>query len=339
VKLSICIHQFFDHYLPQIRGYSAHTVKAYRDAFKLFLPFAADYHRMSIDSLCLDHLCPELILNFLVYLEQECKNTARTRNLRLATLKSFSKMIRFLYPANHQIADRILNIPQKRTQKPLIGFLNQEEILQVFAAVDVRRKDGLRDYCLLHLLYDSGARASEIATLCLDDFDHQQKTISLLGKGNRYRMIELWPITADLINLYIAKYRHPSKPLYRHRLFINQRGEAFTRHGINRLCKKYLSQALTPKRIKQLQPAHCFRHSCAVNMIRSGHPVSDIKNRLGHEHVQSTMVYLHMDLSDKREVQKKFIEYTQTVLSRNEKIEELIGWENKRDTLNWLDSL
>ncbi|MCK4390302.1 MAG: tyrosine-type recombinase/integrase [Desulfobacterales bacterium] len=339
MKLSTCIHQFFVHYLARIKGSTEQTIKAYRDTFTLFVPFAATHLAIKIESLRVDHLTPDLILGFLDHLESERKNIARTRNLRLATLKSLAKMIRFMYPEKRRLAERIISIPQKRTQKQLIGFLYQEEILKTFEAVDLKKKQGLRDYTLLHLLHDSGARASEVATLKVDYFDPQQQTLAILGKANRYRQLKLRSKTAQLIELYIKKYRPIPKPLYRHRLFINQRGEELTRHGIYRICRKYLSMVLPPKRLKQINPAHSFRHSCAVNMLASGSSLSEIKNHLGHENVESTMVYLHMDLSRKRQVQKKFIEYTQSVLPHDPKIEDLIDWENKKGIMDWLDSL
>ena len=339
MKLSSCLHQFFGQYLPRIKGVSTHTIKAYRDTFKMFLPFAAKYHSVKTDSLTLDHLSSELILAFLDELERGRKNLAKTRNDRLASLKSFAKMIRFMYPEKRQIAEKIGNIPQKHTQKPLIGFLYQEEILKVFQSVDLKRKDGLRDYALLHLLYDSGARASEVATLNLDYFNPQQKTLAILGKWNRYRLIELEPKTIQLLQLYITKYRTTPKPLYQHRLFINQRREELTRHGIYRICKKYLTMALPVKRLKLINPVHSFRHSCAVNMLYSGYSLSEIRNHLGHKDIQSTSIYLHLDLNRKREIQKKFIEYMQSVLTRDPKIEELLHWENKEDIITWLDSL
>jgi integrase/recombinase XerD len=339
MKLSTCLHQFFGQYLPHIKGVSTHTIKAYRDTFKIFLPFAAKYRSIKIDSLTLDHLSSELILAFLDDLERERKNLAKTRNNRLAALKSFAKMTRFMYPEEREIAEKIGNIPQKRTQKPLIGFLYQEEILKVFESVDLKRKDGLRDYALLHLLQDSGARASEIATLKVDYFNPQQKTLAILGKWNRYRLIEIEPKTVQLLQLYITKYRTTPKPLYQHRLFINQRREELTRHGIYRICKKYLTMALPPKRLKAINPVHSFRHSCAVNMLYSGYSLSEIKNHLGHEDIQSTTVYLHLDLNRRREIQMKFIEYMQSVLTCDPKIEELLDWENKEDIITWLDSL
>ncbi len=333
------MHCFFDQYLPRIKGSSTNTIKGYRETFTLFLPFAAKYLSRKIDAISVDHLTPDLILAFLDYLEVQRGNTARTRNHRLAVLKSLAKMIRFMYPEKREVAEKILHIPQKRTQKQLIGFLYQEEIFSIFDAVDLKKKEGFRDYTILHLLFHSGARASEIAILNLDYYDPQQKTLAILGKGNRFRLINLWPKTTELIKLYIQRYRPAPAPLYQHRLFINQRGKGFTRHGIYRLCKKHLIKALSPKRLKNINPAHSFRHSCAVNMLALGASLSDIKNHLGHDNIQSTMVYLHMDLTRRREVQKKFIEYSQSFLAHDPKIDELIGWENEAATLNWLDRL
>lgn len=339
MKLSVCIHQFFDQYLPQIKGCGTNTIKGYRDAFSLFLPFARDCLGTPIDSLQVQQLTPELIIRFLGYLETERGNIAKTRNHRLAAIKSLAKMIRYMYPDKRNIAERILNIPKKRAQKKIIGFLHQDEILTVLHSVSLKTAQGFRDYTLLNLLFDSGARASELAALNLDFFDPHNKTLAILGKADRFRMINLWPKTAELIQRYIQKYRITPHPLYSQRLFLNQRGKELTRHGIYRLCRKYLEKALPAKRLIDINPAHSFRHSCAVNMLLAGHPISDIQNRLGHDNIQSTTIYLHLDLQHRRQIQKKFIDYTQSLLNQDDKIDELICWENKEETLKWLDSL
>jgi len=339
MKLNPCIRQFFHHYLTNIKGMSHHSIQAYRDTFSLFLPFAAKYYGVKIKSLRLEHICAESVIAFLEQIQRERKNLPKTRNHRLAVLKSFAKMICFLYPEHRDHADAILNIPQKRAQKPLIGFLYQEEILQVFQAVDIRRTEGFRDYALLHLLFDSGARASEIATLNLDYFNPQQSTLAILGKGNRYRLIEIEAKTSQLLQLYIRKYRINPKPPYQHRIFINQRREEITRHGIYRICKKYLTKALSPKRLKYLNPVHSFRHSRAVDLLHQGRAITDIKNRLGHDDIQSTTLYLHLDLNRKRHIQRSFIQYMQSVLTADPKIDELLHWEGEQDIMTWLDSL
>ena len=339
MKLETCIYRFFDQYLPRVKGSSDQTIKAYRDVFSLFLPFAANRLSIQIASLRVEHLSPEILLSFFDHLESDRGNVVRTRNQRLAAIKSLAKMIRLMYPEKREVAQRILNIPQKRAQTQLIGFLYSDEILKVFHCVNLIKKNGFRDYTILHLLEDSGARASEIATLNLDYFDLQNSTLIILGKGNRYRRIELEPRTVQLIRRYIAKYRVKPKPLYQHRLFINQRGEEMSRHGIYRICKKYLQKALSPKRLKNINPVHSFRHSCAVNMLLSGKSLTDIQNRLGHDSIQSTTVYTHMDLTRKQAVQNKFIKYMKSNLSEDPKINEWIDWENKKDILEWLDSL
>jgi site-specific recombinase XerD len=339
MKLSTCLHQFFGNYLPHIKGVSGNTIQAYRDGFTLFIPFAAKKLGIKTGSLSVEHLTPDLVLSFLVDLEQRRKNTPLTRNHRLAAIKSLARMIRFMHPEHRKIANRILAIPQKRYQRKLIGFMYPDEIFKVMQAVDLNRKDGFRDYCLLALLYDSGARASEVATLNLDYFNAEKGTLAILGKANRYRQITLMPETVILIQNYIAKYRRKPKPAYRHRLFINQRGKELTRHGIYRACKKYLSAALPQKRLKTLNPVHSMRHSCAVNMLTSGCSLADIRNQLGHEDLQATMVYLRLDLNHRRKVQKRFVEFNRAVMMDRPEIEALINIKNEDDVMAWLDSL
>jgi integrase/recombinase XerD len=339
MRLSSFIHQFFDKYLPHIKGVSPNSIKAYRDTFKLFLPFAANHYGIKISSLSLTHLTPEVIISFLDHLESKRKNTARTRNHRLAAIKSLAKMIRFMYPQWSASMDKIIFIPQKRTQRQLIGFLYPEEINQVLNAVNINTAIGFRDYTILHLLFESGARASEIAQLNLDYLNPEQKTLAILGKGNRFRLINLSPTTIKMIKAYVCNHRRRPKPACAKRLFISQHGRTLTRHGIYRLCKKYLRLALSEKRIEVLNPVHSFRHSCAIAMLASGCSVTDIKNYLGHEDVQSSMVYLQMDLPQRRKIQQRFTEYTQAVLSRNAQIEALIDKQEENEIMKWLDSL
>ena len=339
MRLTQCLQRFFGYYLTRIKGVSPNTVQVHKKSFELFLPFAAEYQSCTVPTLNVEQISTELVVDFLVDLEYSRKNSARTRNLRLASLKSLAKMIRLLYPDLREYGDCILLIPQKRAQKKLIGYLHQEEILSVLSGVDLKKKDGMRDYAILNLLLDSGARASEIAELQLDYFDYQHKTIALLGKGNRYRQVSLWPKTVDLLIRYLEQHRRQPQFGHDHWLFISQRGKQFTRHGIYRICKKYLQAALPKKRLAVLNSVHSFRHSCAMNMLGTGASITEIRNRLGHENINSTMVYLKMELRQKREVQKQFLQYTQTLLSDDPKIKEVTAWENDREILAWLDNL
>jgi len=340
MNLSICLNQFFNQYLLELKGVSPNTVKTYKDCFSMFLPFAAEQKGIKIQSLKIKHLKPGIIIDFLEHLERERGNTSRTRNLRLAAFKSLARMIKIMQPEHKQSAAKIIAIPQKRAQKKLIGFMNADEITKILNSVDLKKKDGYRDYTLLHLLFNSGARASEVTDLKIDYFDPHSKTLAILGKGNRYRQIELWNKTVELLALYLEKYRKKPQLRYQKYLFINQRGTPLTRHGLRRICMKYLAKALPENRLKNLNPAHSFRHSCAMHMLGCGDKsLTDIKNQLGHENLQSTMTYLHMDLKRCKEAQKRFVEYTEESITVDPKVNDLLDWDNKKEIMKWLDSL
>jgi site-specific recombinase XerD len=113
---------------------------------------------------------------------------------------------------------------------------------------------------ILHLLYDSGARAQEAGNIKMDDIDYIAYTVSILGKGQRYRLVQLWEKTIQLVEQYIKNYRRSPDQKYIDYLFINQRGQKLSRHGIYRICEKYIRKALPEKRLGQLHFAHCFRY-------------------------------------------------------------------------------
>ena len=97
--------------------------------------------------------------------------------------------------------------------------------------------------------------------------------------------------------------------------------------------------AIPAKRLKYINPVHSFRHSRAVDLLYRGESITDIKNHLGHDNIQSTTIYLHLDLKHKRQIQKQLIRYMQSVITTDSKIEELLHWESDKDMMNWLDSL
>ena len=339
MKLSVCVRRFFSEYLTDMKGCSADTLRTYRDAFVLLLPYAADYHGIKVPSLTVEHLSFEMVLSFLKHLEKDRKNTAATRNNRLAAVRSLARMIRLVYPEHKKLADRIISIQKKRARKPLVGFLTHKEAMQVFDAVEVKKHEGFRDYVILHLLYDSGARASEIAGLTLEDLDPDNRRLALLGKGNRLRIVELWPKTVELLEKYISDHRKAPLPPYGNILFTSQRRKPLTRFGIHNLCLKHLKKVLPEKRLKALNPVHSIRHACAVNMLNSGYSLTDIKNRLGHSKLESTMVYLNLGISFRKKIQEEFMDHAKSLMGNDRKLAELVDWDNKDDILNWLDRL
>ena len=339
MRLPPVVGRFFSSWLSGVKGASPNTAKTYREAFSLLLPVVAGRAKVETQSLTVEHLNRDAVLAFPAFLEKERGVSARTRNCGLAAIKSFAAMLRLMHPEKKRIADAVLEIPQKRETKKPIGWLYPDEVAEILKAVDLKRPLGFRDWCVLQLLYDSGARASEIASLNLDSFDSRDKTLSILGKGARFRQIEIEDRTAEALCIYVDRHRKSPGPACSARLFVSQRGAELTRHGVYRICDKYLKRTLSAKRLADLNPVHSFRHGCAVRMLATGRSIVEIKNRLGHRNVESTMVYLNLDVSALRRVQKRFEQYAAPVFAENPQIDEMIDWENRQEVVGWLDSL
>jgi len=196
-------------------------------------------------------------------------------------------------------------------------FLRPQEIQRLFAGLKLSTPSHIRTYAMIHLAYCLGLRPFEITRITLDDISFRKRELLVkTRKGNN-------PMTL------------PNQD----RLFINQRGQELTRHGIYRICRKYLEKALPKKRLKTINPVHSFRHTCAVHMLYRGDSVTDIKNHLGHENIQSSTVYLHLDLKRRRQIQDRFLKHMKSVLTDDQKIDDLLQPENNTDIMDWLDSL
>ena len=333
------IKKYLTDYIPGIKGSSKNTFLAYHDTLKLFIHFLQEQFSKKCSEIEISEIEPELIISFLEYLEKKRNNCIDTRNCRLATFKSFAKMILLYYPEHRQTAERILNIPKKRGQKNLIGALYPHEVEHIINGVELKKHTGFRDSVILKLLYDSGARASEIARLNIENFDFNNNMIAILGKGNRFRVVYINPETTKLIKNYIKHYRPTPNPIYKTHLFINKRGNALTRHGIYKLCKKHIQMALPEKKTQGLNPVHIFRHSCAIRMLIEGSSIIEIKNHLGHANLKSTMIYLEIDLSRKRQIQENYNINAISNAETNPELDELINWKEKDKLMKWFDSL
>ena len=181
-ELPYLVQRFFTDYLTVQRNLSAHTRSGYRDTFRLLLPFLSRHHRKPIDQLTLGAVSPEAVLAFLAHLESVRGNTARTRNLRLAAIRTF---VRFVLgqPAVLDfigVGHRLLAIPQKKSVKPVLGFMTRAEIDAVLAATDSATSSGRRDRLLFTMLYNTGARISE--ALQLRPQDLRERAIQIHGK-------------------------------------------------------------------------------------------------------------------------------------------------------------
>jgi len=298
------VQTFFQQYLRSVRGASDHTVRAYRDALRLFFAFLVDRRaRRSAADLTRDDVTADAVLAFLEHIESHRGNTAATRNCRLAALRSFAQhMLRHDVTHAEQYG-RILAITAKRAVQRVIPYVEPEEARAIIATVAPGTPHAARDRALLLFLYNTGARVSEaLAVRPLDLRLDRPRQVRLHGKGGKDRICPLWPETASALRP-ILRPEAADAPVFR-----NARGAALTRDGVAYLLEKYVRVASDthPRlRTRRITP-HVLRHSCAVALLQAGVDVSVIRDYLGHASVATTSRYITTNLSTKRDALEAF---------------------------------
>ena len=300
------LKRFFSHYLPVHRGLSENTILTYRDAIKLLLCHAADTLSQSVDSLTVEGIGEKTVLDFLDALEKDRGCTPRTRNARLAAIRSLFAFIAREEPELVLHCQQIRTIPLKRTQHKMVEYLEEKEMQAVFDAVDINSRTGIRDRALLLFLYNTGARVSEVINMELSDLrlgDGAQ--VVLHGKGNKDRSCPLWPETAEALQAYI-KQRRP-KDIESKQVFLNANGEPITRFGIRHVTRKYGGQAQETQQGMETKPLnpHRIRHTTAMHLLRAGNDINMVSYWLGHADLNTTHVYVEIDMETKRKMLAK----------------------------------
>src|SRR5262249_42526552 len=214
--LDILVQDFFCRRLIEQQGASRRTIEAYRDAFRLLLAYLPGRLKKPVPALELSDLDAPTILAFLDHLETERQNGPRTRNARLAAVRSFGQYVASRDPTAWPLARRVLAIPSKRYTKPLLGYLTREEMQAVLNAPDAATWAGHRDRVLFGVMYNTGARVSEIIGLRRDDLiSAEVRSLRIRGKGRKERVVPLWKQTAAALNRCLKQLGPPpSAPLF-----------------------------------------------------------------------------------------------------------------------------
>jgi integrase/recombinase XerD len=206
--LGTLIQAFFCKRLISQRRASPHTIASYRDTFRLLLAFAHKRLRRPPSQLELKDISPSLVSDFLDHLEATRSNRARTRNLRLAAIRSFFRFAALEAPDHGGVIRRVLAIPNKRYQRPLIGFLTRAEIEALLAAVDCRTWIGRRDYALLLVAMQTGLRLSELTALRREDVSlGPGANIHCVGKGRKERGTALTKLARRVLQAWMKEPR------------------------------------------------------------------------------------------------------------------------------------
>ncbi len=297
---------FFSHYLPIQRSLSINTIAAYRDAIKLLLCYVADHLKKSVDVLDIEDIPEVVVLGFLDHVQQQRGCSGKTRNARLAAIRCLFAFIARQQPELLVQCRQIRAIPLNRTGPVRVDYLEEAELQALMDAVDLKTRTGVRDRALLLLLYNTGARVSEIVALNLNHLRLNGSTqVNLQGKGNKHRACPLWPETVIALNDYLRQ-RCPSQPATQ-TLFLNANGAPITRFGIRHVIGKYAAIAVhqCPSiKTKNVTP-HTLRHTTAMHLLRAGNDINMVSYWLGHADINTTHIYLEIDMEMKRRMIEK----------------------------------
>jgi site-specific recombinase XerD len=298
------VQQFFTEYLVTQRALSPRTVACYRDAISLFIDFSSRRLRKAPTAMRLADLTPELILAFLAHLEHERHNAVRSRNLRLTALRAFLKFAGRRDVTALQIVERALAVPMKRFERPLLGHLTRPEMLAVLGQPG-QSWTSQRDHLLLAMLYNTGARVSEIVGVrVVDVVLDGAACVHLRGKGRKERSVPLWKTTVAETRAWLRLNPHLRGDVA---LLPNRNGQAMSRGNVTQRL------ALAVDRAAAAQPSlkgkhvcpHTLRHTTAMHLLQSGVPFNVIALWLGHESVNTTHRYVEANLAMKEQALAK----------------------------------
>jgi integrase/recombinase XerC len=323
------LQAFFYEWMIQQRNVSAHTVRSYRDAWKLFLQFAGDRHHCGVPKLTFEQVGSAEVLAFLQHSEEDRKVSIGTRNCRLAALRSFFSFVAGREPlAAAQCAD-VLRIPTKRGPRRVPDYLELSEIEAILSQPDRQTLEGYRDYVLLFLLYNTGARIQEALGLCPRDLRFESPPcVRLFGKGRKERICPLWPETVSALKALLKHQpRADEEPL-----FINRYGQPLGASGVRFKLAQYVSVAAraVPSLSKKRISPHTFRHAAAVSLVSSGVDITVIRSWLGHASLDTTNHYAQANPETKRKALERINPPSRRRPPR---------WKREAGLLAWLESL
>ena len=304
------VQAYFTEYLVQQRALSSRTIAAYRDGFVLFLEFAESTLGKSPVEMVMTDITPELIIAFLNHLENQRNNAVRSRNARLAALRSFLKFAAHRDVTSLQVIERALGVPAKRFDYPMFNYLSREEILAVIGTPD-ENWISRRDHVMFLLMYNTGARVSEIIGITVSELvlDESTACVHLHGKGRKQRSVPLWHSTVKSVRAWLQinpQFKMNSS------LLPNQHGQTMTRSNVNKRLALAVQRASSsfPELLARHISPHTIRHTTAMHLLQAGVDISVIALWLGHENPVTTHHYVEADLTMKESALAKLQEPT-----------------------------
>lgn len=327
------VQSFFTDHLSVQKGLRQGSIRSYRDTLRLFLCFVSEHKHRPIATLSLHDLTLDRVLAFLKHLEQERGNSVRTRNQRRAALNTFFSYLALRAPEMLVSCQQIAAIPVKRTSLPDTHYLEREEVAALFRSLPREGHFALRDRTLLLFLYNTGARAQEVADLRIEHLDlNAPAKVHLHGKGDKWRICPLWEEMVKQLQRLLAERRTATgcDPV-----FCARRSRPLTRSGIYKIIRRHAASWDTsgpqPRRVSP----HLFRHTAAVHLLESGVEVNVIRSWLGHVSLDTTNRYAELTLRAKAEA----LRACEMSCGTSAGIRTHAAWKDDKTLLDWLNLL
>ena len=323
------LRMFFTDWMVQQRNASVHTIKSYRDTWRLFLRFVAARRGKPVVRLALSELTAAEVIAFLQHLEIERGDTIGTRNCRLAALRSFFGFVATREPELMAQCADVMNVPTKKAPIRAPDYLEPEEVQAILAQPDRSTLIGQRDHTLLSVLYNTGARIQEALDLCAQAIRFEAPAcVRLYGKGRKERISPLWPETVVLLRSLLERTPRPANEP----IFVNRYGNPLSASGVRFKLAEYVRAAerTVPTLARKHVTPHSFRHATAVHLVAAGVDVTVIRSWLGHVSLETTNHYAQANLETKRKALER-VEKPKTSSSPS--------WRRDQSVLDWLDTL
>lgn len=260
---------FFSEYLPNVIGVSKNTIQSYSNTFIIFIEYIEKNYNYNINNLEITTIDYTMVENFLMYLENERKNSVSTRNQRLAVISSFYKFVQKRELSCFELCSKIISIPTKKTVDKTIAYFSLFEIEILLKQPNTTLKLEFRDYIILLLMYETACRAQELCDLKKRQISLTNNNIILIGKGNKERRV---PITKDLTKLLEQYYKIFEISNEEDYIFYNRSNQKLTTKGIEYILLKYIQLAKEEQSdlFREHYSNHSMRHTRAMHLLEAG---------------------------------------------------------------------
>ncbi len=285
---NILLNKYLE-YLTVQKNYSDYTISSYHNDITDFYTFCKE------NSIFYLNITYSESKKYLMYLYEEKKEKATSVSRKISSIRSF-----YRYLNNQNVVKsnpfQLLNLPKK--EKKLPRYFEYNELLDLFEVPDINTPLGKRNRLILEMLYATGVRVGELVNIKVSDINLNDKKITILGKGNKERIVYYNDVTSKYLKKYLSEARIKLNINKSDYLFLNYRGGKLTTRGIQDVLNKIITKTSLNKNISP----HMLRHSFATHLLNEGCDLLSVQQLLGHSSLSATSIYTHVTTDRMKEV-------------------------------------